>query len=100
MARRYSGDVELRIHHVPGSRKGPGMGAELYVASVRAPGEHGQATVHHQPRLGTSADDPRTYDAVAKDVILAALRSGPLPLEHDEYGDVVIRRVFQSPCPI
>lgn len=90
MAIRYSGDVEVRVTSL---RKG------LYLAKVRAPGEH--ATLEIRRRfLFRDANDPKAYDAIAEEAISEVVKQiGPLPVEFDDSGDIFIRRVFQAPCP-
>lgn len=92
MAKRYSGDVEVRIEH-EGSRR--------YVATVRAPDERGRAIVNDRGASGDPSS-PEAYDRVARLVLAKAdeAAGGTLPLERDGRGRPLIRRTYQSPCPV
>ena len=92
MARRYSGDVELRITH---------RGGRDYVATVRAPRERGTARVATRALFGDPTS-PEAYDRVASAVLEAAdeAAGGLLPLERDGRGRPLVRRTYQAPCPV
>ena len=97
MAKRYSGDVEVRVMLVDG-------GSRTYVARVRAPGERGEARVTTADLLRDPAS-PEAYDRVARRVLEAADAAArdegeSLPLERDARGRPLVRRTYQSPCPV
>ena len=97
MAKRYSGDVEVRVTLIDG-------GARTYVASVRAPGERGRARVTSRDPFVDPAS-PEAYDRVARRVLEAADEAARgsgegLPLERDGRGRPLVRRTYQSPCPV
>jgi len=88
MAIRYSGDVEVRIHHL---RTG------LYCCKVWAPGlrDTGMLKIPGKPT-------PATYDALARAAIRAAERAhgrSKVPAER-RAGRIMIDRVFKAPCPV
>ena len=89
MAIRYSGDVETRMKH---------EGRGLYRVAVRSPDRRALIAVEHRTVFG-SPDSPTTYDRVAKKAIAAVMEDTFLPIEIDGNGDILVRRVFQSPCP-
>lgn len=88
MAVRYSGDVEVRMHH--DAERG------LYRAVVRDPRGRWRGTAGATTRAPTS----ETYDNLARAMIVRAEKAQKrtLPCERDK-GRVQIRRVFQAPCP-
>ena len=94
-AKRYSGDVELRIE--------PRVWQDdiWYVFHVTAPGMRRRAVLsRREAKIG--ADDPRdpaSYDSAARELLKRGLEYDPdLPVEVDG-NRIVVRRVFQSPCP-
>ena len=91
MARRYSGDVELRMRYDPSSRR--------FVGTLRAPGEQGEVEVCEEP---FDSDLPEAYDRAAEVAIRAAedALGRALPVEVGSRGELVIRRMFQAPCPV
>jgi hypothetical protein len=98
MAIRYSGDVEVRIAYDEDG---------FYSATVRAPGERGRAILSIREvglRKGLSRKQlvsSEAFDVAAKAFVeFAELHRGHLPVELDEKGHMVIRRVFQAPCPV
>jgi hypothetical protein len=90
MAIRYSGDVEIRMQY---------KGRDLYIASVRAPGEHILLAIR-QRFLFKNAGESKAYDAIAEEALQQAMKHTELPAEFDTRGNPVVRRVFQSPCPV
>lgn len=88
MAIRYSGDVEVRIHH---------LRAGLYCCKVRAPGlrDTGMLKMPGKP-------SPAAYDSIARAAIHAAERAhgkSKVPAER-RGGRIVVERVFKAPCPV
>ena len=116
MAIRYSGDVEVRIQYGgAGYLKNNDVpyfdpsGEGFYYAHIRAPHMRDAAILStrevgltRKSRFGPKLD-PRSseaYDAAALAFLKwAELHVGELPVELDKKG-IVVRRVFQSPCPI
>lgn len=121
MAIRYSGDVEIRIRyggagykdqkkrHVYFDPKGKGF----YFATIRAPRVRNSAilsereiglpeTLTQKPRAyGASGPTSEDFDTAAEAFIKwAELHTGELPVELDKHHQIVIHRVFQSPCPV
>lgn len=96
MAVRYSGDAEVRVFWDPDERVYRG-----YVSNGRFR-FHGTA-----PRRLRDVFDIRSsdaYDHAARTLLekardYARAKRLHLRLEHDDHGDVAIRRVFRSPCP-
>lgn len=106
MAIRYSGDVEVRVSWRDGG----------YHAHVRAPGLStslvvgpwsiglGPEALLTTPAAARTLVSPEAYDRAAYRAITSVEenRSRPtagLPVER-EGGKIVLRRRFQSPCPI
>jgi hypothetical protein len=88
VAIRYCGDVEVRMRHLGGNR---------YRVRVCTP----SAAHSRELTFPFRGSDPESYDQIALALIKACLRSNPkTPVERDERGQIVIRRVFQAPCPI
>lgn len=90
MAIRYCGDVEIRMRHLGGS---------LYRVSVSTPSAKFAAEIavyHGYPKTSSEG-----YDSVAWRILTSLERKNPkkLPVERDERGKMVLRRVFQAPCP-
>lgn len=111
MAIRFSGDVEVRMQYggAVWLRKGMPLfspeGAGFYYASIRAPYLRRAAILSLREiglpslsrKLATSSE---AYDEAA----LAFLKwtekhEGKLPVEIERH-QIVVRRVFQSPCPV
>jgi hypothetical protein len=87
MAIRYSGDVEVRVEH-PRDEK-------LAKVTVRWP--HGRASGRAEI---SSTKTPEWFDRLAlKAIELAIIKHGKLPVER-EGKKIVIRRVYQAPCPV
>ena len=91
MAVRYCGDVEARTKLVPGhirvTLRWPSNGRVF--GSVYLERSRGRA----QP---TSAE----YDRIVRRAIIDLLKCRPLlPVERGNFGSLVVRRVFQAPCP-
>lgn len=85
MAVRYSGDVEVRIGRFAALLRWP-SGKRVRRFTYRATA----------PRKPSPAD----YDRIARQAIHAALgKDGRMPLERGIFGRIVLRRVFQAPCP-
>lgn len=89
MTIRYSGDVEMRMRY---------EGRGLYRVSVRSPENQALIEVSHRTLIG-APNSPKAYDNVAKKAIESVMESVFLPIEIDGNGEVLVRRVFQSPCP-
>lgn len=87
MAVRYSGDVEVRMHHDPERR--------MYRAVVKDPRGKWRGTAS-----AVRAPTSETYDELARAMIVRAERDQKrkLPAERDK-DRVQVRRVFQAPCP-
>lgn len=108
MAIRYSGDAEVRIRY---NHDG------FYYGYVRAPGRRARARLSLKEvgltnkgarELTTSEKKdlewttPESYDEAALVMLqLAEIEGGLLPLERSRKakGHIVIRRLFQAPCP-
>lgn len=103
MAIRYSGDVEVRVSWRDGG----------YHAHVRAPGLStslvvgpwsiglGPEALLTTPAAARTLISPEAYDRAAYRAIasVADNQRGQLPVER-EGNKIVLRRRFQSPCPI
>lgn len=90
MARRYSGDAEVRVGWDPRRR--------VYRGSIRDPYRHAHAVIRGTSRDPTS---PEAYDDAAVRLLEDAdKRSGGRLKVERRRGRVVVRRVFQAPCPI
>lgn len=90
MAIRYCGDVEIRIQYEE---------RDFYIVAIRAPQERGLIRVKYSA-LFRNVRSSETYDAVARKALMKVLEETTLPLEIDGRGTILIRRVFQSPCPL
>lgn len=98
MAKRYSGDVELRIEY---GNDG------FYYAAIRSPGERGRAILSAKEvgltrkyYFGGKMNTPDAFDSAAIAFLqLTEKRNRALPIEFDEKGKIIIRRTFQAPCP-
>ena len=101
MAIRYTGDVEVRI----------AWDGRSYRARIRAPGLRtsvevdpwsigvGPESVLPTPAAARTLTSPESYDRAAHRALSIARRKHRLPMELE--GDkIVLRRRFQSPCPI
>ena len=88
MAIRYSGDVEIRLHH---------LGRGKYHAKLRAPGLRANGDLTATGRLRASFTSPEAYDVMAIRFLVMAAKQG-FPVLYEE-GEMVLRRTFQSPCP-
>lgn len=93
MAIRYSGDCEVRVRYVPS------IG---YIGHVRAPDWKGSSsckrTEVHSKNPGLTT--PEAYDDAALLFLKwGEVQRGELPVELDKHGEIVLRRVFQAPCP-
>ena len=110
MAIRYSGDVEVRIQYGGAGyvkkQKTPYFnpsGEGFYYAHIRAPHVRDAAILSTREVGLTHKLDPRSseaYDVAALAFLKwAELHVGELPVELDK-KKIVVRRVFQSPCPI
>lgn len=96
-ARRFSGDVEIRIEPRVYKRE------VWYVASIAAPYHRSRAVLSlREAGLGKS-DDPRdseSYDKAASAFLKLAQDHGAnLPVEM-EGRKILVRRVFRSPCHV
>lgn len=111
MAIRYSGDVEVRIEHGNAyfDKRGGVVfekgGAGFYYATIRAPKVRKAAILSYREAglnqgLMRKPVSSETYDRVAEAMILWVEKHiGKLPIEY-EGPRVLVRRVFQSPCPV
>ena len=112
MAIRYSGDVEVRMQYGgAGYLKNRDIpyfdpsGEGFYYAHIRAPRVRDAAilSLREAGLTQKQKQDPRSsdaYDAAALAFLKwAELHVGELPVELDG-NDIVVRRVFQSPCPV
>ena len=110
MAIRYSGDVEIRIQYGgAGYVKNQDVpyfdpsGEGFYYAHIRAPHVRDAAILSTREVGLTRKHDPRSsnsYDVAALAFLKwAELHVGELPVELDG-NKIVVRRVFQSPCPV
>ena len=90
MAVRYCGDVEARTRLARGE----------VVVSLRWP-EDGRVRGSDYVERGVRArPDSVGYDRIVRRAILDLLRVRPrLPVERGSWGGLVVRRVFQAPCP-
>lgn len=83
-----------------------GVPQGLYYATIRAPGQRGRAIL--SPReVGLSRKQqkeprsPESFDEAALSFIeWAEMNLGELPIETDDKNQMIIRRRFQSPCPV
>lgn len=115
MAIRYSGDVEIRLTYGGASwvdkahtrpRFSP-RGEGFYYAHLRAPYLRNAAILSFR-EIGLrdnltrrEATSSNAYDMAAERFLeWAEMHVGALPLEVDDRHRIVVRRVFQSPCPI
>ena len=91
MARRYSGDAEVRVGWDPRRRE--------YRGSIRDPYRRVRAVVPGQSQRDPTS--PEAYDEAATRLLEDADRrsGGRLKVERRR-GRVVVRRVFQAPCPL
>ena len=91
MAVRYCGDVEARTDVRTGQVR----------VTLRWPARgrvRGVVYVERWP--GRARPDPSGYDRIVRRAILDLLRDEPrLPVERASFGGLVVRRVFQAPCP-
>jgi hypothetical protein len=90
VAARYSGDVETQS-----SRRG-----SSWIVVVRWADRGGvrsfRVEVRGAPRTMSSAD----HDRMARQAINTVLvKKRKLPLERGTFGRIVLRRIFQAPCP-
>jgi len=87
MATRYSGDVKLNVRHTGGGTYVVTTTVYRGFSSMRGP-----RCVLRGPKTPTS----EAYDGAARE----ALKLFPgLPVTR-ERGRIIVRRTFQSPCPI
>ena len=122
MAIRYSGDVEVRMQYGGAGYRDPKnkrgvffdpRGEGFYFASIRAPGIRNVAILSEReiglpkwslsrklPPAAGQAPSSEQYDMVAEAFLKwAEIYVGELPVELDNHNQIVVRRVFQSPCP-
>jgi hypothetical protein len=105
MAIRYSGDIEVRISVIrtKGTRVFHASFRNLSLRGMARPGIRARAVLSFSevgipPRAALSS---AAYDRTAKAFFeLAKRHERRLDLEMDEDGAIVVRRVFQSPCPV
>jgi len=93
MAIRYSGDCEIRVHYDARER--------IYVGHVRSPSWNGSSSCKRSEVIRTSpgVTTPEAYDDAALLFLKwAEVQVGELPIEFEK-GEIVMRRVFQAPCP-
>ena len=94
MSIRYSGDTEIRLGYDPKKHVYRGTVVDPY---LRYRGEVGET--RRDPR------SPEAYDDAARRLARRAQawaegRGKSFMLESDKRNRIVIRRVFQSPCPL
>lgn len=124
MAIRYSGDVEVRMQYggagyidpASGGTSKKGLsrqrrdvyfdpnGKGFYYAHIRAPHLRNAAILSLR-EIGLTQKQSPTSSEAFDDAALAFLKwseihVGELPVELDDRNRIVVRRVFQSPCPI
>lgn len=112
MTIRYSGDVEVRLQYGGAGYERNGRvyfdpnGEGFYYATIRAPYVRNAAILSFRevglPTLtrkqATTSD---AYDKAALAFLKwAEQHVGELPLELDDRHKIVVRRIFQSPCPM
>ncbi len=92
MALRYSGDAEVRVGWDPQRR--------IYRGSIRDPYRRVRCEIT-APRTLRDPTSPRAYDEAAERLLVDADRrsGGKLKIERRR-GRIVVRRMFQAPCPI
>ena len=113
MTIRYSGDVEVRLKYGGAGydRRGDpyfdSEGDGFYYAAIRAPHVRNAAILSlKEVGLGQrlsrkQATTSESYDTAAMAFLKwAELHLGELPVEVDDQNRIVVRRVFQSPCPV
>ena len=115
MAIRYSGDVEVRIHYGGAGYKRnkrdvyfDPKGEGFYFATIRAPGVRNAAILSEReiglPKWSLTRKPPtssESFDNAAEAFLKwAEIHVGALPVELDNKNQIVVRRVFQSPCPV
>ncbi len=92
MAARYSGDVVVRVLHLHGTR---------YSVSLSSPRTRLSQEIDVAVKRRENPASSESYDRVARALLIAAShRVSSLPVERDERGEIVVRRVFQAPCPL
>jgi hypothetical protein len=90
VAVRYTGDVEARASHQGGAR---------FVVLFRWAERGSVRRMKFSVKL-RAKPDPAGYDKVVRAALSNLLVRKPwLPVERGLFGRVVIRRVFQAPCP-
>jgi len=91
MARRYSGDAEIRVGWDPRRRE--------YRGSIRDPYLRMRGVL--KARSSSDPTSPAAYDEAAVQMLEDAHKKsgGRLKVERKR-GRVFVRRVFQSPCPL
>jgi hypothetical protein len=114
VAIRYSGDVELRLQYGGagyrrGNKEDPFFdpdGEGFYFTTVRAPHVRSEAIlslreVGLDPSITRNqATASESYDTAALALLKwVEINLGKLPVELDDHNHIVVRRVFQSPCP-
>jgi len=114
VAIRYSGDVELRLQYGGAGyydgKESPFFdpnGEGFYFTTIRAPNIRSEAIlslreVGLSPSISRNqATTSENYDTAALALLKwAELNIGKLPVELDSRNRIVVRRVFQSPCPV
>ena len=92
MARRYSGDVEIRIGWDPRRRE--------YRGNIRDPYLNMRSVIKTRS-VERDPTSPAAYDDAAVQMLEDAHKKsgGRLKVERKR-GRVFVRRVFQSPCPL
>jgi len=99
MAKRYSGNVEVRMDY---------GGEGFYFATIRAPGWDARAILSTREVGFSKASrlspgflrSPEAYDQAALAFITYAEEEwGDLPVETDGKDHLIVRRGYQSPCP-
>ena len=83
-------------------------GVTYYVSTIRAPHQRYRAALSQREVGLRESDDPRdpdSYDQATKALLKFAQeeaqeRGKDLPVETGAFGRIIIRRVFQSTCPV
>ena len=86
MAIRYSGDVEVKITHPPGEK----------LARVTVTWPRGRVSGNADVKRSAKPEDHDRY--ALKAIELVMMKHETLPVEK-EGRRIIIRRVFQAPCP-
>lgn len=94
MAIRYSGDVEARVAVA-------GRGGSHVAVSLKWPeGGHVRRSTYVEKNRTGARPTTTGYDGIVRRALLDLLSIRPhLPVEKGSLGRLIVRRVFQAPCP-